>query len=81
MIRQHAELHASLSQQVDVDTRMIVKIGEIVQLYREAGKATARRRMVTRKMLTAIKHEDEKKLRLLVDDWREATKKLTKYKL
>ena len=75
-----SKLAETLAQEVENDTRMIAKIGEIVALYGEAGKATARRRMIAHMMMTAIKHEDKKRLKVLVEDWREATRKVARYR-
>lgn len=80
MIKDHEGLAETLAQEVELDARMIAKITEIKALYDEAGKAIARRRMISRMILTAIKHGNKPKVRQLVADWRLATKKVERFK-
>ena len=81
MIQKHEALAATLADEVAVDSQMVAIINAIIELYQEARTAMKCRRAISRMMLTAIRHEDEKRVKLLVEDWRMATKKLNKYKL
>ena len=78
---QREKLTYLMGMQATLDTEMIKKLSEVIALYREASKATWKRRQVAKMIMTAIKHNDLKRVKVLVEDWRMATKKVARFRL
>ena len=81
MMTKHTELAGSLEKHVALNDQMIEKINEMITVCSKKMERVKRQRKISRMMLTAIKHEDEDRLKVLVGEWRESTKRLSKYKL
>ena len=81
MKQKHKALAEAIQQSVELDHKQIAKVEEIIEAYKGMRKALTFKRATGLQMLTAIKHGDEARLKMLAPEWRDAVIKVGRYKI